>query len=155
MTYRNKRWRLLADARVQGAFCVRIVIYWLACQFAMVATMLGIANLEAAGPGTSGSVMHLITPALSISFLLLPLVLLDSLAFTNRFAGPLLKFRREFSHLVATESAEQVHFRNGDFFPDLAENFNRLRGRILQEQGQDNSANEQEGAVGRNPMIVR
>lgn len=154
MTYRNKRWRLLADVRVQGAFCVRIVIYWLACQFAMVATMLGIANLEAPGPGASSSVIHLITPALSVSFLLLPLALLDALVFTNHLAGPLLNFRRALGQLATTESAEQIHFREGDFYPDLAENFNRVRAKILQAQDQEDHAHEQEGVVGREPMTV-
>lgn len=155
MTHRNKRWRVFADAKMQGIFCARIVAYWLACQIAMCVTIVGIASLEGPGPSESGSVLRFIMPAFFVSLLILPIALFDALVFTNRIAGPLLSFRRKFSQLVATGNAEQFHVRRKDFFCDLAENFNLLREKVLQQQGKDNDANEKEVAAGRAPATVR
>jgi len=96
----------------------------------MVGTILGIAFLE--GPtGNSASIGRFIVPALVVSSLVLPIALLDILMFSNKFAGPILNFRRRFKELVDNGTCEDVRFRPGDYYRDLSDNFNKLRTKIL------------------------
>ena len=88
----------------------------------------------AGNPQSSGTLSQYITPALFVSSLALPLALFDLILFSNRFAGPMLNFRRKFNELVEHETAETMHLRHGDFYPDLAENFNKLRDKIQSEK---------------------
>ena len=53
-------------------------------------------------------------------------MLLDQLILSNRFAGPLLNFRRKFERLVKEGVAEKVRFRKKDFYRDIEENYNLL-----------------------------
>lgn len=134
MKTKNRRWRLFADAKIQGIVCLRIVVYWLACQIAVFATIAALASLNGAAPDADASVVRFFVPALFVSMCILPLALFDALAFTNRFTGPLLNFRQKFHKLAAAEDVDPLKFRQGDYFPDLEDNFNRLRNVILQRQ---------------------
>ena len=73
-------------------------------------------------------------PAFYISLCALPFALLDTLIFTNKVIGPLFSFRRQLSQLAELETAEELHFRKGDFFADLATNFNRIRMIVAQNR---------------------
>lgn len=132
MTKRNNRWRVFADARMQGILCVRIAIYWLVCQLAMCLAIVGVASLDGAEGG--GNVVPFLMPAFCFSLFILPVALLDAVVYTNRIAGPLLNFRRKFSLLVRSGVSDPVKFRPGDYFSDLADNFNCLRDQLVQRQ---------------------
>ena len=119
MSDKNRRWRLFADFKIQGICCLRIIVYWFVCQFAMCATIAGIASLEGPVPDAGGSVFRFIIPAFFISLFILPIALLDALIFTNRIMGPLFHFRRQFSRLAAAQSVAPIKFRKQDYFCDL------------------------------------
>jgi hypothetical protein len=118
-----KRWRLIADPRIQGTLCLRVAVYWVLCQLTVFGTMFGFAFLE--GSGSEGF-QHLVIPAMIASGVVLPAVIVDMISFSNRFAGPLRNFRRRFDDFATTGEFEEIRFRKGDFFPDLQENFNRI-----------------------------
>ncbi len=120
----NKRWRLVADSKLQGNLCIRVAIYWFLCQLTIYGTMFGFAYLEGS---ETNDLQHLMIPALIASLVLLPAVVVDMISFSNRFAGPLHNFRRRFEVFAKTGEIEEIRFRKGDFFPDLQENFNQLR----------------------------
>ena len=132
MKRKNRRWRLLADLKIQGGMCARVIAYWLICQGLMCATIAVLASLE--GPASGGSALRFLMPAFHVSLCALPLALLDTLIFTNRVVGPLFSFRRQFQQLAKSQNVEELHFRKGDFFADLAENFNRVRKIVKQQQ---------------------
>ena len=140
MKRKNRRWRLVADLRVQGVWCARVIVYWLVCQGTMCATIAGMASLEGPGAEAGGSVVRFLVPAFYVSLCALPLALLDTLLFTNRIVGPLFRFRRGVGQLAATQTAEALHFRKGDFFFDLAQQFNRLREIVIQQRRQSAAA---------------
>lgn len=123
---RDKRRRLFSDFRVQGELIVRIAAYWVVCQLAVVGTFVGATILNSAVPGDEVSVWSLIIPAVVVSSLVLPLVLFDAITFSNRFAGPLLRFRRNLAEFAETGTAENMEFRPGDFYMDLTDSFNKL-----------------------------
>lgn len=122
---KNRRRRLLADSRVQGMLCLRIAIYWITCQAFTFGTVAVFSVL--AGPGTENdSITNYMVPAFCFSTLVLPLILLDALVFSNRFVGPVWNLRKHLKALVNEGSCEEVRFRGGDYYRDLHDNFNKL-----------------------------
>ena len=122
----NRRYRLIADVKLQGLLIVRVIAYWFTCQLMMVGTMLGFAFLQGPSEGISAAVKTLMVPAIFVSAMVLPIAIFDMLVFSNRFAGPMLNFRRKFRELAQEGTTGHVHFRAGDYYPDLRENFNQL-----------------------------
>ena len=128
----RRRFRLLADWKLQGRCCLRICGYWLVCQLALVSTMLGFLTLTGPDVAASGgeSAWTFIMPALVSSTLFLPMALLDNLRFTNKFAGPLMRFRRELKHLAEGEKAGEIVFRPGDYLIGMDQDFNAVFSRL-------------------------
>ena len=129
----RRRFRLLADWKLQGRCCLRICGYWLICQLVFVVTILGFLALT--GPdevAASGGVnaWTFIMPALVSSTFFLPMALLDNLRFTNKFAGPLMRFRRELKHLAEGEKASEIVFRPGDYLIGMDQHFNAVCSRL-------------------------
>ena len=125
----NKRWRLIADVRIQGLLCIRLAIYWMVCQAAMAGTISAMSILTTgAANGSSGG--HFIYPALIVSSLVFPILLLDMLVFSNRFAGPMVNYRRKMKQLVENSTSEKIQFRQGDYFMELGDNYNEICERI-------------------------
>ena len=122
---KHRRLRVFADFQTQTAICFRTIIYWVVCQLSIFGTIWFLAGLDGPG-GASGSVTRFLVPAMIVSTCLLPLALLDQLIFTNRFAGPLMNFRRKFSAFVNDGVAEEINFRRKDYYRDLQDNFNKL-----------------------------
>lgn len=127
---KHKRWRLFADPRVQGQFCLRVVIYWLVCQVTFFGAMLAFASVGGKESISPAALMNLAWPAFIMSILALPFALLDAVGFSNRFAGPVLNFRRRFADLAQGKDVGEMSFRPGDYYSDLSENFNKLRTRV-------------------------
>lgn len=123
-----RRKRVTIDYKIQGALCLRICCYWLAC---MASAIL----LFAARPLLEGTLSphefinsfwaEYFRP-MAASFLLLPMVLLDSLIFSNRIAGPLYRFRLELAKLAAGKPARHIILRPGDYATDMADSINKL-----------------------------
>ncbi len=124
----NRRWRFWADKTIQGRLVFRLAIYWVTCQFALVGTMVGMSFLTMGSPNTgTGSIWSLIIPGVTVSFLVLPFAIYDLVVFSNRFTGPMMRFRRHVAELAESGTADEIHFRPADFYCDLSENFNRIR----------------------------
>ena len=49
---------------------------------------------------------------------------------TNRFAGPIFRLRRSMRELADGEHVEPVHLRKGDYWQDVADQFNRVIQRV-------------------------
>lgn len=124
----NKRWRVFADTRIQGLLCLRLALYWFVCQSSIVFTILAMSSFfEGTQDGSSAVSLHFIVPALTVSTLMFPVFLFDILVFSNRFAGPMVNFRRKMKQLVENETCEKIAFRKGDYYMDLAEHFNQVQ----------------------------
>ena len=132
---KRKRNRIVSDWKIQGNLCIRVAVYLVISQALMIVTMYAFANLESnsAASETSSNMQSVTTfliPGLCAAVFILPIMLLDLIAFSNRFAGPLFNFRRKFAKLAETGESEEIFFRKGDYFDDLAEGFNQLRLRL-------------------------
>ncbi|MGQ9576536.1 MAG: hypothetical protein ACUVUC_14585 [Thermoguttaceae bacterium] len=127
------RKRLLVDPQVQGALIVRVVLYWIVCLVTL--TLMLLCWRTVTGPARPfwthlDDMWFHFGPAVIASFLLLPLVVVDVLRVSNRFAGPLMRLRRSIRALARGERVLPISFREGDFWHEVAEEFNALVDRI-------------------------
>lgn len=125
------RKRYLIDSKLQRELLMRTVGYWCFCVLAtgMVLLCWTIAT-GPFRPFLSYFSLHEIVQqhgtVLLASVLLLPILLLDVLITSNRIAGPLYRLRRSLRALAAGEYVEPVAFREGDFWHDMAAEFNAV-----------------------------
>jgi hypothetical protein len=152
-----KRQKLYVDKRVQGALARRVVLYWIVCLWGTFCVMAGfpiaINKLFAFANGpTTGQLVQQawldFWPALAASVLVLPFVVWDVLRISHRFAGPMIRLRHGLRDLTAGKAVTPMNFRDGDFWTDFADEFNRLA-ESLQESKEtvDYSETEEPAAV--------
>ena len=117
-----RRVGLLADRKWQAAICTRVIIYWLLCQTCLIATIFCVWWIS----GSAGSIWSVLIPAVVVSCLVLPLVVIDVISFSNRFAGPITRLRRFLRVLALGGKIPPLHFRKGDYFHELSHDFNHV-----------------------------
>ncbi len=150
MRYRKQ---LFVDRKVQGALVIRAVGYWLFCLLTMSLALL-LWRLWT-GPARLfylqfDEMWHWYGPAAIASLLVLPLVVIDIVRLSNRFAGPLYRLRREMRKLANGEPVRAIKFRDGDFWMEFADEFNAVAKRLdlLETSGKNEDYKGQE--VGEN-----
>jgi hypothetical protein len=130
--YRKRR-QLFVDPKVQGALILRVVLYWIVCLTAI--TLVLLCWRVATGPVMPFAAhfhemwIHF-GPAVLVSLLLVPVVAYDVVQMSNRFCGPLFRLRRCLRALGRGEHVDPISFRDGDFWPEFAQEFNVLLARV-------------------------
>jgi hypothetical protein len=127
------RKRLFVDAKVQGALVGRVVFYWFVCLVTI--TLMLLCWRIVTGPARLfythfDDMWFHYGPALVASCLLLPLVVVDIIRLSNRFAGPMLRLRRSLRALANGEYVEPLEFRDDDFWHEFADEFNAVLRRM-------------------------
>ncbi|MBN1591035.1 MAG: hypothetical protein JW888_16095 [Pirellulales bacterium] len=146
-TERPRR-QYFVDANVQGDLVWRLILYWCTCLATVMLTLLGWRIL--AGPMGMpiyyhfGDVLFYYGPALVVSMVILPLVIIDIIQFSNRFAGPMVRLRRAMRALARGEHVEAIHFRQHDYWRALAAEFNEVVARVQQETAERSQRVESE-----------
>lgn len=126
-----RRRRVFVDARVQGAMLLRVVTYWLVGVLTLSQVMVWWSIIR--NP-TIPFVEHYRLDnlwndqgaVLLTAFMLLPVILVDTLIMSNRFAGPFHRLRRSIRALASGESIKPLHFRRQDYWRDVADDVNVL-----------------------------
>ena len=129
MKAEKRRSRLFADRKLQGTLLVHTCIYWFYCLFSVaLIAICWIVLSEQANGSTDlfGQLWLNCGPALLGSVLLLPLVLLDCLRISNRFAGPMVRLQRAMRQLEAGERPDPIQLRENDHWREFADNFNSV-----------------------------
>ena len=144
---RFKRRQYFVDPKVQGALVLRLLGYWTVTIVTVTAMVLcwRIATTPSnAFYSEVGDMWFHYGAALVASLLLLPLIVLDCVRMSNRFAGPLYRMRRCLRDLSAGLPVPPIHFREGDFWMEVADEFNavsaklqRLEMELAEARGQD------------------
>lgn len=134
------RKRLFVDYRVQGALIVRVGLYWLMCLLTITLLLLGWGMI--AGPvrplnARLSELWALHGSAAVASLLLLPAVIFDLLRLSNRFAGPMFRLRRSMHDLAQGKPVAAVRFRQGDFWREFADDFNKVAARAEEAKDLD------------------
>ena len=127
-----KRRQYFVDPKVQGALVLRLIGYWAVIMVTTTAMILcwrfitGPASLVTDMDG----MWFYYGPAIVSSFLLLPLLVIDCVRMSNRFAGPLYRLRRCMRELSAGMPVPPIHFREGDFWLEVADEFNAVSAKL-------------------------
>ncbi|MCE9553523.1 MAG: hypothetical protein K8T91_09135 [Planctomycetes bacterium] len=129
----KKRRRHFIDRGVQGALMLRAALYWGCCL--LIVTLVLLVWQTVTGPARIfylqfDGLWFRYGPALVIALCLLPLVLVDVVRMSNRFAGPAYRLRRAMHQLAKGEKVHPITFRQGDFWKEFADDFNRIAARM-------------------------
>lgn len=129
----KKRKRWFVEPRVQGAFVLRAVVYWLSCMFCLMSltSIWNTITLQADffGFHLPGGLPAWVVPPLA-SLLFLPMVIYDMVRLSNRLVGPILRLRAAMRGVAQGRPAAAMSFRDGDFWRDFAGEFNSVADRI-------------------------
>lgn len=128
------RQQLLVDQNVQGSLLQRTALYSAASVIYFFIILIfrewisspSVSFLEAVFSSVGESTYWV--PGF---MLLIPIVAYDLLRLTNRFAGPFFRLRREMQRLARDESETSLRFREGDFWVEIADDFNSVREELL------------------------
>ncbi|MEZ6094878.1 MAG: hypothetical protein R3C03_11700 [Pirellulaceae bacterium] len=122
------------DSSVQGSLVKRIMIHWLAffgitaASFVTLHAFLGNPDLP-----LTERIAQTISEFSLIGLLMLatlPAFALDTIRFSNRFVGPMMRLRRAMRELNTGENFQPLKFRGDDFWQDVANEFNTLAERL-------------------------
>ena len=69
-------------------------------------------------------------PALVASLFLLPLIVMDCIRWSNRYAGPMVRLHESLQELADGRSVAPLTFRKGDLWFEMAAQFNRISARL-------------------------
>lgn len=148
----TQRSRLLVDRQVQGTLLYRIFIYWCFSVIAVCLVTLCIQAIFDPRPADSffdyfafGEFFAQYAVVVMASLALVPIIMLDVLVTSNRFAGPLYRLRRSMRALAAGEYVAPIQSREKDFLHDLADEFNAVADRVEQLRRELDAANRRAG----------
>lgn len=125
------RRRYLVDPQVQKSLLLRACCYWCGCVLAVGLTLLIVKGFT----GPPRPFMEFFDYdwlwqqhgiILFGAAMTLPLVLIDVMLTSNRLAGPIYRMRRSMRALAAGEYVQPIEFRGGDFWHEVAEEFNSV-----------------------------
>lgn len=121
------RRKLFVDAKLQGALLAHTILYWFYCLLSVSVIAVAWIVLVKRPPTSADLSQQLwqnFGPALLGAVVLLPLVLLDCLRLSNRFAGPMVRIQRAMKQLATGERPEKLKVRKSDFWSEFIDDFN-------------------------------
>ena len=128
------RRRILIDSGVQGTLVRRTGLYAGAtCIYLLVIFVLSDTLSHSQEPFWESLLRCLDEAVFWVPGLLLlaPLFAYDLIHISNRFVGPMFRLRRELRKLSNGEDVPQMFSRQGDFWGDAADSFNRVREELM------------------------
>ena len=135
---RKKRKNNYIDASVQGNLLKRIMYHWLI--FFAVAGLFSILVQSLLGDPRIPISSRIQAASENFAFITLvvfaifPVFLLDTIRFSNRFAGPIVRLRRQLRELGTQRDTPSMKFRDDDFWMEICPEFNAVRGVVLEQQ---------------------
>ena len=139
------RKKLFVNRELQGALILRTMAYWGACLFFV---FMPIALLRTWHEPDRLIFQHLLDTLgehfsiLLCAAVLLPLAMYDMLKTSHRIAGPVFRLKREIGRLANGEDVAPLSFRPGDYWHDVAQEFNKLSARIKSHASDETQRNE-------------
>lgn len=131
MVMRQQVW---IDRHVQGVLVGRVLLYWsgILIYFGLsIGCFHWWQNPEWTLSEHLWAMLEQVLPCLPTLLLLLPLVIFDIVRLSNRFAGPVYRLRKHLTDLSQDTQVSPLHFRDEDYWQQLAEPINLLQQKIL------------------------
>ena len=129
------RRRVLTNPKLQVSLGVRIAFYWLLCLFT-TSLLMRFCQWVTGSSQIAEDMQFFYRSAFYGTLAFLPLVIADVVRLGNRFSVPVERLQRAIRDLNKGQHVEPIRFRKGDFWQDLAADFNALIDRV-QDQGRD------------------
>ncbi|MGI9469527.1 MAG: hypothetical protein ACR2OA_20565 [Rubripirellula sp.] len=129
------RRRILIDSGVQGTLVRRTALYAAATAIYLLVIFILSDTLSHPKEPVSESLLRCLDEAIFWApglMLLAPLLAYDLIHISNRFVGPMFRLRRELRKLANGETVGPMFSRQGDFWADASESFNRLREELVE-----------------------
>lgn len=131
MVMRQQVW---IDRHVQGVLVGRVLLYW-----SGILIYFGLSigcyhwwqNPEWTLTEHLWGMFEQVSPCLPTLVLLLPLVIFDIVRLSNRFAGPVYRLRKHLTDLSQNSQTSPLHFRDDDYWQQLAEPINLVQQKLL------------------------
>ena len=143
----RKRKQKYVDSHVQGALLRRILMHWVV--FFCVATMTLALMMALVGEPSVGMLERITSQSGQfvllgmVMFALLPVFMLDTTRFSNRFVGPIGRLRRHLRELGSDHNTGECSFRDNDFWSGMAEEFNVVAALVSDQQQEINRLKNQ------------
>ena len=125
-----QRKKQFIDRAVQGALLLHFVGHWVFFLIAVSASLFFIDMLIGDPRDAWKNVVPRHGPILLVMLVLTPIFIRDLFHLSNRFAGPMVRLRRVMHDLAEGREVSPIHFRDRDFWKDLATDFNRVAERV-------------------------
>lgn len=124
-----KRSKFLVDPQVQWAIGRRVIQHWALFAFCLLTInatflLLMTVNDPIEDPMNAAALSQL--PVLTVLLVMLPIFVVDTVRLTNRFAGPMSRLRLAIGEMLTQPDIKPIKFRKGDFWMEMADDFNRL-----------------------------
>lgn len=131
MVMRQQVW---IDRHVQGVLVGRVLLYWsgILIYFGLsIGCFHWWQNPEWTLSEHLWAMFEQVLPCLPTLMLLLPLVIFDIVRLSNRFAGPVYRLRKHLVDLSQNSQTTPLHFRDDDYWQQLAEPINLMQQKLL------------------------
>jgi hypothetical protein len=129
---------MFVDADVQGGVLRKIALHWaiffLCNALALMIWIRLFEQPDAHWGETLGDTFRRFLPFFVITTALIPAFVWDTLKLTNRFAGPVMRLRNTLSDFNAGRAVTPLRFREGDYWQEIATNFNQVLARYVELQ---------------------
>jgi hypothetical protein len=126
----NSRKKHFTDRAVQGTLVFHLIGNWLVFLFTVGVFFLFVEMVNGGPHDAFQAMLRRQALSLWVALLLLPIFIWDLVRLTHRFAGPMVRLRREMRNLAEGRAVAPIKFRQGDFWQDLATDFNRVIERV-------------------------
>ena len=125
-----RRRKALVDPEVQGGVLRKVFTHWIlffVCNALALTIWIRLFEQPEIGWGqTFLDTMVRFLPFFVITLALIPAFVWDTLKLTNRFAGPMLRFRAALRDAREGRPVPPLQFRDSDFWKEIADNFNAV-----------------------------
>ncbi len=132
MSQQNRKKQFI-DPEVQGALARRMVLQWglfLVTAGVLTLTLEWMRNPFVPFGETVSQTWSTFGPVLMVLACLAPVFIFDAIKLSNRFTGPMHRIRLAARELAEGKVPERITFRGGDFWQELAKDFNAMLDRV-------------------------
>lgn len=134
----TRRRTIMIDQEVQGALILRAIIYWFYCLLSV--TLMVLCWTIFHGPrrpfsDIAAQLLQEYAPAIGASLILVPMIIVDIVRFSNLFVGPVYRLRRAMDQVATGKTVHPLSFREEDFWAECADSFNNMLERLQQTAG--------------------
>lgn len=149
----NRRKKKFIDQKVQGRLVVGIAAHWL-LYFMLILCAIPMWHMITVSGFTKPFRTVLLeswaemTPVFLFLAAVLPIFIWETVKFSNRFVGPIYRLHRTIRSISAGEEFHPIHFREDDFWHDLADDFNTMMKRLNEQK-----ASRSEGAHAEKELV--